>query len=118
MKRVEIKLIGGAAEEWKRLNKVVAEERDKGIQNSENQQLFKSIKQKMELIKANPQYGESVPKRLIPKKFAVDNLWVADLTGFWRMLYTLKGSQIEIICFILEIFNHDKYDWLFSYKKK
>jgi hypothetical protein len=118
MKRVEIKLIGSAAEEWERLNKVVAEERDKGVQNSENQQLFKSIKQKIELIKANPQYGESVPKRLVPKKFAVDNLWVVDLTGFWRMLYALKGSQIEIICFILEIFKHKKYDWLFGYKKK
>jgi len=39
MKRVEIKLIGSAAEEWERLNKVVAEERDKGVQNSENQLL-------------------------------------------------------------------------------
>jgi len=119
MKRVEVNFMDNAAEEWQRMNKTVKEEIDRGIQNSENQQLLKSIKQKIELIKLNPQYGESVPKKLIPQKtFPVDNLWVVDLTGFWRMLYTLKGTQIQIICFILEIFNHKKYDHLFRYKKK
>lgn len=82
MKLVKISFIGNAADGWERLNKVVAEEKFKGIENSENQQLLKSIKQKIELIKMNPQYGSSVPKKLIPKKFPVDNLWVVDLTGF------------------------------------
>ena len=118
MKSVKVSFIDESAEEWERLNKLVAEEKSKGIENSENQQLLKSIKQKIELIKINPQYGASVPKRLMPKKFPVDNLWVVDLTGYWRMIYTLKGSQIEILCFILEIFDHKKYDKLFGYKKK
>ena len=118
MKSVKVSFIDESAEEWERLNKLVAEEKSKGIENSENQQLLKSIKQKIELIKIKPQYGASVPKRLMPKKFPVDNLWVVDLTGYWRMIYTLKGSQIEILCFILEIFDHKKYDKLFGYKKK
>ena len=118
MKPVKVSFIDDAANEWEKLNKVVAEEKAKGIENSENQQLLKSIKQKIELIKMNPQYGSSVPKKLIPKKFPIDNLWVVDLTGFWRMLYTLKGSQVEILCFILEIFDHRKYDKLFGYRKK
>jgi len=118
MKPVKVSFIGNAADEWKRLNKIVGEEKLKGIENSENQQLLKSIKQKIELIKISPQYGSSVPKKLIPKKFPIDNLWVVDLTGFWRMLYTLKGSQIEILCFILEIFDHRKYYKLFGYRKK
>ena len=118
MRPVKISFIDNAADEWERLNKIVAEEKAKGIANSENQQLLKSIKQKMELIKMNPQYGDSVSKKLIPKKFPVDNLWVVGLTGFWRMLYTLKGSQVEILCFILEIFDHKRYDKLFGYRKK
>ena len=118
MKPVKISFVGNAANEWERLNKIVGKEKSEGIKNSESQQLLKSIKQKIEIIKINPQYGNSVPKKLIPKKFPVDNLWVVDLTGFWRMLYTLKGSHIEILCFILEIFDHRRYDKLFGYKKK
>lgn len=104
--------------ELERLNRTVLEEKSKGIQNSESQQLLKSITQKIELIRSNPQYGDSVPKKLIPKSFPVDNLWVVDLSGFWRMLYTLKGSQVEILCFVLEICDHAKYDRIFGYRKK
>ena len=118
MKPVKVSFMGDGAHGWEKLNKAVAEERAKGINNSENQQLLKSIKQKIELIKINPQYGSSVPKKLIPKKFYVDNLWVVDLTGYWRMLYTLKGTQIEILCFILEICDHNEYNKLFGYRKK
>ena len=118
MKPVKISFLDEAASEWERLNKTVAEEKSRGVENSGNQQLLKSIKQKLELIKINPQYGDSVSKKLIPKNFPVDNLWVADLTGYWRMLYTLRGSQVEVLCFILEIFDHKKYDRLFGYRKK
>ncbi|MFH1229007.1 MAG: hypothetical protein V1678_01110 [Candidatus Aenigmatarchaeota archaeon] len=118
MKPVRVSLIGSASYEWERLCKAVSMERSAGIQNSESQQLLKSINQKTALVKADPQYGDSVPKRLIPKAIPVDNLWVVDLAGFWRMLYTLKGSQIEIICFVLEICDHYRYNKIFGYRKK
>ena len=80
---------------------------------------MKSIKQKTELIKANPQYGDSVPKILIKRSgYDVDNLWVVDLVGYWRMLYTLKGGSIDILCFVLEIIDHKRYDKIFGYRKK
>ena len=73
----------------------------------------------MELVKINPQYGDSVPKALARKtSYQVDNLWAVDLVGYWRMLYTLKGSEIEILCFVLEIIGHKKYDKLFGYRKR
>ncbi len=119
MKPVRVQLVGNAAEEFEKLNKAVGEEQAKGIQNSEHQQLLKSIKQKIELIKANPQYGDAVPKALIKKSgYPVDNMWVADLTGYWRMLYTLKGSTVEILCFVLEIIDHKRYNKIFGYRKK
>jgi len=100
------------------LNKIVGEEKNKGIKNSENQQLLKSIETKVELLKQNPQYGIQIKRNLIPKKFPVDNLWKVNLTGYWRMLYTLKGTQLEVICFVLEILDHKKYNKIFGYKKK
>jgi hypothetical protein len=117
-KPVRISFVGAACEEWEMLNNKVVNENSNNIGNSENQKLLKSIKQKIELIKSNPQYGDSVPKKLIPRNMPVDNLWIIDLAGFWRMLYTLKGSQIEILCFILEICDHANYDKIFGYRKR
>ncbi len=118
MKPVRVSFVNNAYREWERINRIVAEEMSEGIKNSETQRLLRSIKQKIELIKTNPQYGDSVQKRMIPKSMPVDNLWVVDIAGFWRMLYTLKGSQIEILCFILEICGHKEYDKMFGYRKK
>ncbi len=65
MKPVRVQFVGNATEEFESLNKTVGEEQARGIANSEHQQLLKSIKQKIELIKSNPQYGDAVPKALI-----------------------------------------------------
>ena len=118
MKPVKIAFVGEAADEWERLNRLVGDELEKGIKNSGNHQLLKSIKQKLELIKSNPQYGDHVSKKLIPKDLPVDNLWVAGLTGYWRMLYTLRGGAVEILCFILYLVDHKGYDKIFGYRKK
>ena len=117
-KVVRVKLIDQAVEEFEKLNKIVGQEGNKGIENSENQQLLRSIETKIKLLKHNPQYGIQIRKNLIPKKFPVDNLWKVNLTGYWRMLYTLKGNQLEVICFVLEILNHKRYNKLFGYRKK
>lgn len=119
MKIVRVQFVGNAAEEFEQLNKIVGKEQVNNITNSERQQLLKSVKQKIELIKANPQYGDAVPKALVKRSgYPVDNLWVVDLAGYWRMLYTLKGSQVEILCIVLEIVDHKRYDKIFGYRKK
>ena len=92
------------------------EQRKKGVASSEEIQLLKSIDNKVELLKLNPVYGQSVPKKLIPRTLEVDNLFRVELTGYWRMLYTLKTNQIEIVNFVLYIVNHREYDKLFGYK--
>ena len=115
-KPVRIVLIDSAKEAYERLNEVVGEQLKEGKTNSEEMQLFKSINQKMELVKENPFYGDNIPKKLIPKEYEAQNLWRVELSHFWRMLYTIKGDQIEIICFILDILNHKEYDKTFGYK--
>jgi len=91
--------------------------------NSKNERtLLKSIKQKIEFIKENPQYGNPLSKKLIPDeykiKYGITNLFRVELPNFWRMLYTLiEGeSKIEVISFILGIIDHPNYDKKFGYK--
>lgn len=117
-KRVRTVLIEQAEIEYKKLNEIVGEQIKEGKENTQEMQLLKSIKQKLEFIKANPFYGDNIPKKLIPKEYNVQNLWRAELINFWRMLYTIRGDQVEVICFILDIMDHNKYNKKFGYRKK
>ena len=84
--------------------------------------LLKAVNQKIELIKQNPHYGEPIAKNLFPKeyveKYQVTNLFHVELPTFWRMIYTLThgSSNIEIVAFILDIYDHKKYSKIFGYK--
>ena len=73
-----------AKEELEELNKVVGEEIIKGITSSDHQTLLNSIKQKIEFLKENPQYGIHVPKNKIPQEYiqeyGVTNLWKVNLS--------------------------------------
>jgi len=117
-KSVRVILIDQAKEEYQKLNEIIGQQIEKGKENTSEFQLLNSIKQKIELIKANPFYGNNIKKKKIPKEYNVQNLWRVELSQFWRMLYTIKGDQIEVICFILNIMDHKKYNKLFGYKKK
>ena len=115
---VRIILKGQAKEEFEELNRIAGEQQTKGITNSDEMQLLKAIKQKTDLIKENPMYGNSLPKKQIPKNMDVSNLFRVELTGYWRMLYSLEGNKIEIVAFILYIIDHPTYDKLLGYKHK
>jgi len=74
---------------------------------------------KAELLKTNSQYGVQIPKKLLKKTgLPVTNLWKVNLTGYWRMLYTIVGDRVEVFCYVLEICDHRRYDRLFGYRKK
>ena len=108
--------IGQAKTEMELLNEIAGEQIAKGVQNSEEIRLLKSINQKTELIKSNPLFGNNISKRLIPKQLSVTNLFRIELTGYWRMLYTLKGDEIEVVAIVLYLIDHKKYNKLFGYK--
>lgn len=114
MKEVRIILSPEAKEVYSRLN-------SEANTSKEARMLLKSINQKVELIKANIHYGNPISKNLIPeeyqKKYEVTNLFRIELPIFWRMLYTLVDNEkIEIIAFVIDIFNHKEYNKKFSYK--
>ena len=116
MKATRAVLIDDAKVSYEHLNKIVGEQHAKGIQNSDEIKLLNSIQKKVDLIKQNVQYGQPIQKKKIPKTLDVQNLWWVELSQFWRMLYTIKGDQVEIVCVILHIIDHKSYDKLFGYR--
>jgi len=81
--------------------------------------LVNSIERLISILKENPQYGDPIRKELIPdsfKKNGIQNLYRAELSNFWRMLYTIEGNRVEIFCFVLSIVDHPTYNKLFGYK--
>lgn len=129
-KRVTIKLLGEAKEEYLKLQEAARLEMEKGITKSFHQILLHSIDSKIAILKANYSYGIQIPKKQIPKKYldeyGVTNLWKVDLSGYWRLIYTLKQPQreeteIDIITVwldILAIMDHPVYNKIFGYRKR
>jgi hypothetical protein len=121
-KPVRIVLLGEADKAFKKLNESVGRQLETGKENTEEMQLLRSIRQKIDFIKSNPFYGNPIAKSLIPEEYKLEygaiNLFRVELSGFWRMLYTLKGDQIEIVAFVLDIINHPAYDKKFGYRNK
>lgn len=91
---------------------------DKKVEKS----IFNSVCEKIELIKQDPKAGESVKKKLIPKayieKYGITVLYKIRLANYWRLLYTIKDNELEIIAIIVDIIDHDEYNDVFGFKKK
>ena len=88
--------------------------------DKESKILINSIKRIILILKNNPQYGDPIAKKLIPKKFrkqGIQNLYRVELSNYWRLLYTLEGTKVEIFVFVLSIVDHKGYNKLFGYKK-
>lgn len=115
MKKVRLVLSPEAEDAYIKLNEVAT---DSKIERS----ILNSIDKKKVLIKANPHYGEPIAKDKIPsdykEKYGVTNLFWVELSNYWRMLYTLTNNdtEIEIIAFVLDIIDHEKYNKRFGYK--
>ena len=117
MKIIRVKLSPEAEEVYQHLNKEAPDSKTERM-------ILKAVNQKVELIKANPHYGDPLAKDIIPeeykKKYGANNLFRVELSNFWRMLYMLTngGTNIEIIAFVLDILDHPAYNKKFGYRKK
>jgi hypothetical protein len=119
-KEVIVRLSKEANEVFEELNRIVFEEKQKGVDGSFHQTLLKSIIRVRDLLKENPFAGNQVEKRRIPKeyikKYDAENIWRIELANRWRLVYSITGSQVEIITFVMDIFDHKGYDKVFGYK--
>jgi len=120
-KPVRVVMVGDAKESIEKLNAIVQEELARGITASSSQTLMKSINQKIEILNINPEYGVHIPQDRIPKEYLLmhnaRNLWKLNLSGAWRMIYTINGEEVDIFAFVIDILSHRTYEKKFGYKK-
>ena len=120
-KEVKVILSKEAKQQYDELKLLVSKEQKQSIKGTFNQQLLKSIDNRLDYLKMNPVAGDHAQKPLpsnLVQKYGINNLWIIDLVGYWRILYTLKTSEVEIISLILEWMDHEKYNKTFGRKKK
>ena len=119
-KEIKVTLSKDANEVFEELNKTVGEEKMKGVESSFHQTLLRSIERVIYLLKKNPFAGNQIPRKQHPKiyseKYDVENIWRIELANRWRLIYTIIGNNVEIINFVMDIFNHKDYDKVFGYK--
>jgi len=80
--------------------------------------ILRSVERMMNILKDNPQFGNPIRKDLIPESFkqqGITNLYRAELSNFWRLIYTLEGDRVDIFLFVLSIVDHGEYNKLFGY---
>ncbi len=78
------------------------------------------IEKGIEKLKYDFKYGEHISKSKIPKEYTMKygniSLWKLNLNQYWRMVYIVKGNEIEVISILLEVLDHKIYDRKFGYK--
>ena len=88
--------------------------------DQESVQLLKLIDKGIEKLKYDFKYGDHIAQKKIPHeyidKYQVVNLWKLNLNSFWRLIYTVKGTEVEVISVMLEVLDHKEYDRKFHYK--
>ena len=119
-KEIKVVLSEEADEVFQELNRIVGEEKMKGIESSFHQTHLRSIERVIDLLKKNPFAGDQVPRRQLPDKYAkkydAENIWRIELANRWRLVYTITGNKLEVINFVMDIFDHKDYDKVFGYK--
>ncbi|MBT4191882.1 MAG: hypothetical protein HOE11_01105 [Candidatus Diapherotrites archaeon] len=87
--------------------------------NYNEKKLNKSILDAINELKLDPKRFIKIQKKKWPKeyiqKFKITNLWKYDLPHGFRLIYTIKENEVEIISIILGWFSHKKYERKFGY---
>ena len=85
----------------------------------EDKELHKLIQNAIEILAQNPERGIKIPKKLWPRvyiqEYKIINLWKYNLPKSWRLIYTIKENEVEIVSIILEWFDHKEYEKRFNY---
>jgi len=109
-KEVRVMLKGDALESFLLLKK---------RNDKESKSIVRSVERIIAILKDNPQYGEAIARRLYPRELAsmgIQNLYRAELSNYWRLLYTIEGNKVEIYLIVLKIVNHKEYNKIFGYQ--
>ena len=85
----------------------------------EDRQLRACLDEAFDDLKNDPFIGIKIPKSLWPKeyrrKYAIENLRKIDLPNGWRLIYFIKGTEVDILAIVLEWYSHKEYEKRFGY---
>ena len=119
-KQVVVKFDKNSHKEYCLLQQFVNEGK-KSKKKPTHQQLLDSINKAINNIHLDYKYGNLIPRKYLSKtvieRYGTDKIFRVELIGYWRLLYTLIGSEVEIIAFILEYMDHKRYNKIFNYRK-
>ena len=121
MKRIHVRFRLEAGRSYETLKKLVQQREKPGSKPSYGQ-LLKSIDQAIVKIGIDYRCGDLIPRKYLTKqaieRYGTDRIFRLELVGYWRLLYTVVGTEAEIIAFILEYMDHKTYNKLFGYRKR
>jgi hypothetical protein len=95
----------------------------KKLQNgkTDEKKLAEYIDRAMDDLEKDEQAGLKISSQQWPKeyirKYKITNLRKYDLPNGWRLIYTIRGNNIEIISVLLEWVTHKNYERKFGYKR-
>jgi len=78
-KEIKVVLSEEADEVFQELNRIVGEEKMKGVESSFHQTLLRSIERVIDLLKKNPFAGDQVPRKQLPSKYENKNSFLFNL---------------------------------------
>jgi Txe/YoeB family toxin of Txe-Axe toxin-antitoxin module len=91
------------------------DEKTKQAYEKADKKLKKWLDSTFEKIEKDAFCGIQIQKKLIPKEYAVNNLWKYDLPCGWRLLYSVENQEIVIVAIIIEWLNHKEYEKRFKF---
>jgi len=87
--------------------------------NSEAKKLLFLIDNAVKELSADREAGRKIPRALWPReyvqKYGVTNLWKYNLDSYWRLIYTVTGTEIEMFLICIDFMPHPVYDRKFGY---
>ncbi len=119
-KRIFVYFVDLCNRDFVKLKNDVGEEIKNNKIGTFNQKLLDDIERTILSLSKDTHFGINIPKDRIPKyyilNYEVRNLWKSNLIKAWRLIYTIKGDDIEIYVAVLEFFDHKNYNKRFGYR--
>ncbi len=88
--------------------------------NGASQALLKKLDKAIAKLKYNFRSGEHIPRNRIPEyykvRYGVENLWKINIDPNYRLVYTIRGTEIEVMSVLLEFPDHKAYNKRFKYQ--
>jgi len=87
--------------------------------NAEAKKLLSLIDGAIKELSSDREAGRKIPRILWPReyvqKYGVTNLWKYNLDSYWRLVYTITGTEIEMFLICLDFMPHPQYERKFGY---